>query len=203
MLNIRFTLLGNDKFYQLGLRLLVEDYLNGLNASRRGYSADLQELEPIEIIFRTLEEGCGCARCYQSPYQTPRHRQMTVLILNDREAHYAHKHPALFCINRRDDDAVIRSKLQLALERFCQQPWVALHASGIWKCRQCRIAALSHCEKKVLRLMSTGMSACTIAGMLHRSQKTISAHKRSAMRKLNVNKSTELNKMLLNQLGLG
>ncbi|MGO3399107.1 MAG: LuxR C-terminal-related transcriptional regulator, partial [Serratia proteamaculans] len=35
-----------------------------------------------------------------------------------------------------------------------------------------------------------------------RSQKTISAHKRSAMRKLNVNKNTELNKMLLNQMGL-
>lgn len=202
MLNIRFTLLGSDNFYQLGLRLLVEDYLHNLNASSRGASADLLNMEPIEIVFRTLEDSCGCARCYQSPYQTPRHRQMTVLILNDRDAHYEHKHPALFSINRRDDDAVVRAKLQLALERFCQQPWVALHASGIWKCRQCRIAALSSCEKKVLKLMSSGISACTIAGMLQRSQKTISAHKRSAMRKLNVHKSIELNKMLLNQLGL-
>ncbi|MNH29681.1 putative transcription factor YjjQ [compost metagenome] len=90
----------------------------------------------------------------------------------------------------------------MALERFCRHPWVALHAGAIWKCRQCRISALSSCEKKVLKLMSTGMSACTIAGMLHRSQKTISAHKRSAMRKLNVRKNTELNKMLLNQMGL-
>ncbi|QGH61144.1 helix-turn-helix transcriptional regulator [Serratia proteamaculans] len=202
MLNIQFSLLGSDNFYQFGLRRLLEEYLYDLNTSSRRSSVDLQNLEPIEIVFRTLEEACGCARCYQSPHQTPRHRQMTVLILDDRDTRYSHVHPALFSINRRDATATIRNKLQMALEQFCQQPWVALHASGIWKCRQCRIAALSSCEKKVLKLMSTGMSACTIAGMLHRSQKTISAHKRSAMRKLNVHKSTELNKMLLSQMGL-
>jgi len=202
MLNIRFTLLGSDNFYQFGLRLLLEEYLQDLNSNSRKYSVDLQTLEPIEIVFRTLEVACGCARCYQSPHQTMRHRQMTVLVLNDRDTRYSHAHPALFSINLRDDCAMVRNKLQMALELFCQQPWVAMHASDIWKCRQCRIAALSSCEKKVLKLMSTGMSACTIAGMLDRSQKTISAHKRSAMRKLNVNKNTELNKMLLNQMGL-
>jgi len=202
MLNIRFTLLGSDNFYQFGLRLLLEEYLQDLNRNSRKYSVDLQTLEPIEIVFRTLEEACGCARCYQSPHQTMRHRQMTVLVLNDRDTRSSHAHPALFSINLRDDCAMVRNKLQMALELFCQQPWVAMHASDIWKCRQCRIAALSSCEKKVLKLMSTGMSACTIAGMLDRSQKTISAHKRSAMRKLHVNKNTELNKMLLNQMGL-
>lgn len=154
------------------------------------------------LFSRPPLAACGCARCYQSPHQTMRHRQMTVLVLNDRDTRYSHAHPALFSINLRDDCAMVRNKLQMALELFCQQPWVAMHASDIWKCRQCRIAALSSCEKKVLKLMSTGMSACTIAGMLDRSQKTISAHKRSAMRKLNVNKNTELNKMLLNQMGL-
>lgn len=202
MLNIRFTLLGSDNFYLLGLRLLLEEYLQDLNSRRRKYPVDLHNLEPIEIVFRTLEEACGCARCYQSPHQTLRHRQMNVLILDERDARYSQAHPALFSINLRDDCTMVRNKLQMALEQFCQQPWVALHASGIWKCRQCRIAALSSCEKKVLKLMSTGMSACSIAGMLQRSQKTISAHKRSAMRKLNVHKNTELNKMLLNQMGL-
>ncbi len=202
MLNIRFTLLGSDNFYQFGLRLLLEEYLHDLNTSSRRYPVEMRNIEPIEIIFRTLEDACGCARCYQSPHQTPRHRQMTVLTLDERDTRYSHAHPALFSINRQDAVPMVRNKVQMALEQFCQQPWVALHASGIWKCRQCRIAALSSCEKKVLKLMSTGMSACTIAGMLHRSQKTISAHKRSAMRKLNVRKNTELNKMLLNQMGL-
>ncbi|OMQ21031.1 LuxR C-terminal-related transcriptional regulator [Serratia oryzae] len=41
------------------------------------------------------------------------------------------------------------------------------------------------------------------SGMLHRSQETISAHKRSAMRKLNVNKNRELHRVLLSQLRLG
>ncbi|USS96857.1 LuxR C-terminal-related transcriptional regulator [Serratia symbiotica] len=46
------------------------------------------------------------------------------------------------------------------------------------------------------------MSVCTIANMLHRSQKTISTHKRSAMRKLNLRKNAELSRVLLNQIGL-
>jgi len=110
--------------------------------------------------------------------------------------------PPLFSIHRRDSAYAIRLKLQMALEKFILHPWVALHAAGQWKCQACRIAALSHCEKKVLGLMSSGMSACSIAGLLQRSQKTISAHKRSAMRKLNVRKNSELNKVLLNQRGL-
>ncbi len=206
MLNIRFTLLDSDKFYQQGLLYVLKDYLYSLNECYRLYPQlapmELKALEGIEIIFRTQEEGWGCACCYQSAYQTPRHQQMTVTIL-DKHERYQLKHPAQFSIHREDSILMVRQKLQLAMERFCQQPWVALHASGLHQCQRCRIAALSSCEKKVLKLMSTGMSASTIADMLHRSQKTISAHKRSAMRKLNVNKSTELNKVLLSQMGLG
>ncbi|CAI0960300.1 MULTISPECIES: LuxR C-terminal-related transcriptional regulator [Serratia] len=206
MPDIRFTLFDGDNFYQQGLRSLLQDYLHALNECHRLYPQlaplESQRLEGVEVVFRTLEDRWGCACCYQSPYQTPRHRQMTVLILDDHAPRHWQAHPALFSIHRRDSVYAVRNKLQMALERFCQQPWVALHAAGLWKCQQCRIAALSSCEKKVLRLMSTGMSACSIAGMLQRSQKTISAHKRSAMRKLNVRKSSELNKMLLNQMGL-
>nr|WP_260441388.1 LuxR C-terminal-related transcriptional regulator [Serratia fonticola] len=206
MINIQFTLLDSDNFYQQGLRYIVKDYLDSLNEYYRLYPrlapVELNALEGIEIIFRSQEEGWGCACCYQSTYHTPRHKQMTVIIL-DKQHNHSLKHPAQFSIHRQDSVPTIRQKLQMAVERFCHQPWVALHASGLHQCQRCRIAGLSNCEKKVLKLMSTGMSASTIADMLHRSQKTISAHKRSAMRKLNVNKSTELNKVLLNQMGLG
>ncbi|CAI0913007.1 helix-turn-helix transcriptional regulator [Serratia entomophila] len=206
MPDIRFTLFDSDNFYQQGLRLLLQDYLHALNECHRLYPQlapiELQRLDQIEVVFRTPEDRWGCACCYQSPLQTPQHRQVTLLILDDNAPAPLRTHPALFSIHRRDAVYTVRNKLQAALERFCQHPWLAQHAGGLWKCQKCRIAALSSCEKKILRMMSTGMSACTIAGMLHRSQKTISAHKRSAMRKLNVHKNTELNKMLLNQMGL-
>ncbi|BEO63649.1 hypothetical protein SMQE30_40720 [Serratia marcescens] len=207
MPDIRFTLFDSDNFYQQGLRLLLQDYLHSLNECHRLYPQfsplALQALDNIEIVLRTPEERWGCASCYQSPYGTPRQRQLTLLILDDATQQQVKNSPPLFSIHRRDSAYAIRLKLQMALEKFIQHPWVALHAAGMWKCQACRIAALSHCEKKVLGLMSSGMSACSIAGLLQRSQKTISAHKRSAMRKLNVRKTSELNKVLLNQRGLG
>nr|WP_247652065.1 LuxR C-terminal-related transcriptional regulator [Serratia symbiotica] len=127
---------------------------------------------------------------------------MNIVILDDSTQHYIQTYPLLLSIYRRDSTNVICNKLHEALTHFCQQPWLDLHVGNMWKCQQCRIAALSNCEKKVLRLMSTGMSACTIANMLHRSQKTISTHKRSAMRKLNLRKNAELSRVLLNQMGL-
>ncbi|WP_337263558.1 MULTISPECIES: helix-turn-helix transcriptional regulator [unclassified Serratia (in: enterobacteria)] len=207
MLNIQFTLFDSDNFYQLGLRQLLQDYVHALNEyyrrSPQPMSGKFHDLNNMEIIFRSQEEGWGCARCYKSAHHTPRHRQLTVMIIDEPEAHCSAKLPAQFSICRTDPVSLVRQKLQLALERFCHQPWAVLHASSQHKCQKCRLAALSSCEKKVLKLMSTGMSASTIAGMLHRSQKTISAHKRSAMRKLNVNKSSELHRVLLSQLRLG
>lgn len=206
MLNIRFTLLDSNNFYRQGLLQVLKDFHHSLNECYRLYPqlapVELTTLEGLEIIFRSQEEIWGCACCYQSAYHTPRHRQMTVLILDEQESNIL-RHPAQFSIHREAPVDIIRQELQMAVERFGHQPWVALHASGLHQCQRCRIAALSSCEKKVLKLMSTGMSASTIADMLQRSQKTISSHKRSAMRKLNVNKSTELNKVLLNQMGLG
>lgn len=206
MLNIRFTLLDSNSFFQQGLQQVLKDFHDSLNECYRLYSpltpVDLKAVESIEIIFRSQEERWGCARCYHSAYQTPRHRQMTVMILDEKEC-CTLNNPAQFSINRGDSVAMVRQKLRLAVEHFGHQPWASVHASNLYHCQRCRIARLSSCEKKVLKLMSTGMSASTIADMLHRSQKTISSHKRSAMRKLNVNKSTELNKMLLSQMGLG
>lgn len=107
----------------------------------------LQALDNIEIVFRTPEERWGCACCYQSPYGIPRQRQLTLLILDDATQQQVKNLPPLFSIHRRDSAYAIRLKLQMALEKFIQHPWMALHAAGMWKCQACRIAALSHCEK--------------------------------------------------------
>lgn len=124
------------------------------------------------------------------------------MILDDSTQHCIQTYPFLLSIYRRDSTNVICNKPHKALTHFCQQPWLDLHAGNMWKCQQCRIAALSDYDKKVLQLMSTGMSACTIANKLHHSQKTISTHKHSTIRKLNLRKNAELSRVLLNQMGL-
>lgn len=182
----------------------MQDYVHSLHERYRRspplMPGESHDLNNMEIIFRSQEEVWGCACCYKSAHHTPRHRQLMVMIFDQPEIYCSAKHPAQFSICRTDPVSIVRQKLQLALERFYHQRWAVLHASSLHKCR---LTALSSCEKKVLKLMSTGMSASTIAGMLHRSQKTISARKRSAMSKLNVNKNSELHRVLLGQLRLG
>ncbi|AHG20041.1 LuxR family transcriptional regulator [Chania multitudinisentens RB-25] len=206
MLKVQFTLLDSNNFYQQGLLYVLQDYIDFLNEcyqySPQSAPVEFNSLDNMEIIFRTQEDNQGCASCYISAHHTPQHQQMTMMILENQEHYHSTKHSLSFSIHRDDSTSQVRQKLQLALEHFCHQP-LAVRISSLYKCHRCRLAALSACEKKVLKLMSTGMSATTIADMLQRSQKTISAHKRSAMRKLNVNKNSELNRVLLGQLGLG
>lgn len=200
MLNIQFTLFDNDNFYQQGLRWVLQNYMDTLNEHYRRapqlMPPEFTNLNRLEIIFRSQDENLGCASCYKSPHLTLRHQQMTIMIMDAPKSGYSDS-PKALVIYRHDSISLVRHKLQLALERFSQRPWTTSHASSTHKCQKCRLAELSNCEKRVLKLMSTGMSASTIANTLERSQKTISAHKRSAMRKLNVKKSTELHKILL------
>lgn len=57
---------------------------------------------------------------------------------------------------------------------------------------------LTHCEKCVIDFVNRGFSGVEIATMLGRSQKTISGHKRSAMKKMGVRTNIELH--ILQQL---
>lgn len=198
MFNVKFTLLDDNLFYRQGLNYILQDFIFSLNENC-GLHPQLTpvELESIEIVFHSRDEG-GCANCYQSAYLTPHHRQMMVMIL-DKQDCYQGDYAKQFCIARQDSLASVRQTLQLIIEHFCQQPGTALRTGNQRKCQRCQLAELSRCEKQVLKMMSTGMSATLIAEKLQRSEKTISTHKRSAMRKLQIKKNTELNKLLLQQ----
>jgi fimbrial protein FimW len=202
MLNVKLTLLDDNYYYQQGLLYTLHDYIYSLNEYYRLYPKQapvvLTMLGTIEIIFRSQDESWGCVHCYQSAYQIPQHRQIMVVIL-DKQDTYQENYPEQFCITRQDSIASVRQTLQAIIEHFCQRPGAFLRVKNQRKCQRCQLAELSQCEKQVLKMISTGMSATAIAENLRRSQKTISTHKRSAMRKLNVNKNTELNKLLLKQ----
>lgn len=51
---------------------------------------------------------------------------------------------------------------------------------------------LTHCQNIIIDLIYKGLTAKDISAMLHKSEKTISAHKRSAMKKLGVTTNYEL-----------
>nr|WP_315293287.1 LuxR C-terminal-related transcriptional regulator [Serratia proteamaculans] len=61
-----------------------------------------------------------------------------------------------------------------------------------------RLSRLSPQEYRVLRLLARGFSSVAIARQLQLNAKTVSSHKRNAMKKLNITCNTELLHWLLN-----
>lgn len=51
---------------------------------------------------------------------------------------------------------------------------------------------LTHCQSVIINLILSGLTAKDISALLHKSEKTISSHKRSAMRRLGVTTNNEL-----------
>ena len=56
---------------------------------------------------------------------------------------------------------------------------------------------LTHREAEILQHLATGLRACDISGILALTQKTVSAHKRNAMAKLGLRRSSDLHYWLL------
>lgn len=70
--------------------------------------------------------------------------------------------------------------------------------SFAWPYSSTRLSRLSPQEYRVLRLLARGLSAVAIARQLQLNAKTVSTHKRNAMKKLNITRNTELLHWLLN-----
>jgi DNA-binding CsgD family transcriptional regulator len=67
-----------------------------------------------------------------------------------------------------------------------------------WRCPVAGTHRLSPQEYRVLRLIGRGLSSVAIARQLQLHAKTVSAHKRNAMKKLNITRNTQLLHWLLN-----
>jgi DNA-binding CsgD family transcriptional regulator len=67
-----------------------------------------------------------------------------------------------------------------------------------WRCPVAGTHRLSPQEYRVLRLIGRGLSSVAIARQMQLNAKTISAHKRNAMKKLNITRNTQLLHWLLN-----
>jgi len=206
MINVNITILDDDNFFKDGLRQIVLDYFttirDSIKRNANSQAFNLHHIDDLEIIFREKKSQWGCEKCYDSIYDTPHAKQLT-LLLQERLPTYEsrsqdeHKQPTM--ISHTSSIETVKAVLQHAISQFCQTPTPASIAQNPWVCYRCRLKELSKNERKILALSSTGLSGVAIAQILKRSQKTISLHKRSAMRKLDISKNSKLNEILLSE----
>lgn len=92
------------------------------------------------------------------------------------------------CIFRDDPVEQIRVTIKEALDLQTRQLYPATHRS----CFRCRPIYLTESEQQFLRLFLRGNTPTRIGFLIHKSVKTVSSHKRSIMKKLQLNSDWEL-----------
>ncbi|HCR2981322.1 TPA: LuxR family transcriptional regulator [Serratia marcescens] len=179
MERVNIAIVDKNQFFKLGLSLaLQEGFLtNGIKAKMTGE-------ERANIIFRAPDKRVSINFCHTQLLQG----NFSSIPLYFSILEHKKTFPKIHCnleagsITRKDSVAAIVDKVM-----FCYRKKNSLVSSYCPRCR----TQLTFSEGKVCRLIHLGYSQNQTAMLLGISPKTVSIHKRSAMRKLNIDNNIE------------
>lgn len=197
---LAISLNDHNSFFLAGLQYALSEYFTDQNIQVdfiSGYSNGKPD-----IIFQALYQGENTNICHHFSADAP---QPIHFIIRDKvERRFT---PPIRCIaksgtlyrNQSLDNMLEKVKLAMQLHSLSQER--AHH------CPACHRKNLTEREFQVLHYLRKGISQSRIAVLLQLKAKTVHSHKRSAMKKLNFTRNSELfhyllhNGLTLNQLG--
>ncbi|OQV35960.1 hypothetical protein BV901_10300 [Serratia nematodiphila] len=180
-----------DRFFAQGIEHLLRSHFSRKGREIRVVAPNC--LEVVDLLILVERAGWPLHPCRLSS-RTCRHGRTAIIVVTEAITRKRrHRSPCLSelgVLERRDAPEVV---LNLA-DRMLPLQKEVLTTSDI--CVRCAMM-LTPREHQVLRCMSCGLTASRVAWVLKITEKTVSAHKRSAMRKLGFRRSGELYQWLL------
>ncbi|MEB7884166.1 LuxR C-terminal-related transcriptional regulator [Serratia fonticola] len=187
---ITISLNDHNSYFLAGLQYGLTEYFTDMSTQVNyfsGYSADKPD-----IIFQALYQGEKIDICRHLPADVP--QPLYFVIRDQAERQFT---PPIRCIaksstlyrNQSIDD--ILGKVKLAMQFNPLPPEKVQH------CPACHRQSLTERERQVLHYLSQGISQSQTAKILQLKVKTVHSHKRSAMKKLNFTRTSELYHWLL------
>ncbi|MBH3000355.1 response regulator transcription factor [Serratia marcescens] len=178
--HIDIVILDDDRYFSLGLETLLQEHF-----MHKGWSVTFlpTQLYPMANLIIQADKMTRPMRFYHVKKNFKNHTVITIqqtLRLRRRLPACMSEHGI---IRRRDSTEVV---LHLVEKMFGGHIPVSPH-----QCSHCS-QALTPREWEVLYTIQLGLVPSQIAGSLNLSVKTVSAHKRAAMRKLGFQRNTEL-----------
>ncbi|MBE0152997.1 MULTISPECIES: helix-turn-helix transcriptional regulator [Serratia] len=187
---ISISLNDHDNYFLAGLQYGLTEYFTDMSTQVNffsGYSADKPD-----IIFQALYQGERTNLCRHFPADEP---QPLYFVIRDKaERRFT---PPTRCIAksstlyRNQNLGDMLGMVKLALQ-FNSLPQVRTHL-----CPACHRRSLTERERQVLHYLRQGISQSQTANILQLKVKTVHSHKRSAMKKLNFTRTSELFHWLL------
>ncbi|MDK2375856.1 LuxR C-terminal-related transcriptional regulator [Serratia fonticola] len=187
---VSISLNDHNSYFLAGLQYALIEYFTELRTQVdffSGYTTDKPD-----IIFQALYQGERSDICRHFPADAP---QPLYFVIRDKaERCFA---PPIRCItksstlyrNQSIDD--ILERVELAMQ-FNSQPPERTHY-----CPACHRRSLTERERQVLYYLRQGVNQSQTAHILQLKVKTVHSHKRSAMKKLNFTRTSELFHWLL------
>ncbi|MBC3377671.1 response regulator transcription factor [Serratia fonticola] len=189
---VSISLNDHNSYFLVGLRHALIEYFTDLHTEVNffsGYSSGKPD-----IIFQARYQGEKTDICRYLPADAP---QPLYFVIRDRaERHFT---PPFRCIAksstlyRNQSLGDMLEKVKLAMQLHSPPSERATH------CPACHRQLLTERERQVLHYLRQGVSQSQTANILQLKVKTVHSHKRSAMKKLNFTRTSELFHWLLQE----
>lgn len=187
---VSISLNDHNSYFLAGLQYALIEYFTGIRTQVdffSGYSS-----KKPDIIFQALYQGEKTDICRHFPVNAP---QPLYFVIRDKtERQFT---PPIRCLaksctlyrNQSLDDMLGMVKLAMQFN--------PLPPEKVQHCPACHRQNLTERERQVLHYLSQGISQSQTANVLQLKVKTVHSHKRSAMKKLNFTRTSELFHWLL------
>ncbi|WP_395313730.1 LuxR C-terminal-related transcriptional regulator [Enterobacter sp. ECC-219] len=178
---VRVVILDEDEFFKAGLKMALSAYLEFRNW-KADFSYEYNPGKGIDILFESIYRGTAM-HCLNSgvPY---------CFILADRQC----THLGKIKNDIKEINIIYRHYPVIAVLQFigntlfpAQKPSEQMKTT-----RFLRHQPLTHREREVLQYLRQGKNPAAVAAIMGISERTVSTHKRAAMRKLNFSRMIEL-----------
>ncbi|MFI8415328.1 response regulator transcription factor [Serratia sp. NPDC078593] len=190
-MTVTILLIDNDRYFAEGLRQGISQYFNqrGINTL---FTRNIAYKNHADIAFVAKELGRKMG--YGYTFSCPSRQR--VFLINDH--YHAQIYPSR--LSKENTVFISRSQSLESLLYLLDQALLIQEKMGTPSepdTHTVNPPILTRREYQVMRHLLTGMNNHAIGLQLNMSEKTVSAHKRAAMRKLNISQNIELNYWLL------
>lgn len=151
----------------------------------------------VDLLILDGNSGEECHPCNHSLFVWPYRRAAVITLMPERGCYYQKLPAERQCQQRHwyiDAKCTPNTLMQVIGQALAQQ-----HAAPSTSCIGC-LLLLSLREREVVLALGRGLSPTQVAGLLRINIKTVSSHKRMAMRKLGFRRTHELQQWVRHEL---
>ncbi|HHK8233179.1 TPA: helix-turn-helix transcriptional regulator [Serratia marcescens] len=184
---LNIVIIDDDKFYTAGLAMVLAIYLKNQGQQAK-FSSHLTYGKPADIVFQAIR--CGTLIAPGSAICMNNDKPVYVAIADRKDAHLQHLYRSVNKSNilyRHQSVSLILQLMENVLLSL-QKTSVKTQSTS----ENLQHLALTQREREVLCQLKQGKTPACVASFLGIKVKTISSHKRAAMRKLNFKRTNEL-----------